>query len=190
LPNISGERPQVLWSLYSFFCIQLQCSILQSDHIFVLLTYYQFFLLFYFEKGSKRSQNSEILHIWKSYLTLEIVKQDKCPKYSCQLIKHILCQTKILCPQLLLICICLVIPCRHVAVESCLVLHSPIFSLFIQFKNTNGAIPVNPPPFRGSLPRKSLISRMDWVSCAGDINLPHTPFPPARYPPQQKNQGQ
>ena len=34
-------------------------------------------------------------------------------------------------------------------------------------------IPVNPPPFRGSLPRKSLISRMDWVSCAGDINLPH-----------------
>jgi hypothetical protein len=30
------------------------------------------------------------------------------------------------------------------------------------------------PPLRGSLPRKSLISRMDWVSCAGDINLPHT----------------
>ena len=39
-------------------------------------------------------------------------------------------------------------------------------------------IPVNPPPFRGSLPRKNLISRMDWVSCAGDINLPNTPFPP------------
>jgi hypothetical protein len=48
-------------------------------------------------------------------------------------------------------------------------------------------IPVNPPPFRGSLPRKSLISRMDWVSCAGDINLPHTPFPPARYPPNKKS---
>ena len=47
-------------------------------------------------------------------------------------------------------------------------------------------IPVNPPPFHGSLPRKSLISRMDWVSCAGDINLPHTPFPPARYPPNKK----
>ena len=45
---------------------------------------------------------------------------------------------------------------------------------------------VNPPPFRGSLPRKSLISRMDWVSCAGDINLPHTPFPPARSPPNKK----
>ena len=50
--------------------------------------------------------------------------------------------------------------------------------------------PVNPPPFRGSLPRKSLISRMDWVSCAGDINLPHTPFPPPRSPPNNKNQVQ
>ena len=47
-------------------------------------------------------------------------------------------------------------------------------------------IPVNPPPFRGSLPRKNLISRMDWVSCAGDINLSHTSFPPARYPPNKK----
>ena len=43
-------------------------------------------------------------------------------------------------------------------------------------------IPVNPPPLRGSHPRKSLISRMDWVSRAGDTNLPHTPFPPARSP--------
>ena len=51
-------------------------------------------------------------------------------------------------------------------------------------------LPVNPPPFRGSLPRKSLISRMDWVSCTGDINLPHTPFPPTRSSPQQKNQVQ
>jgi hypothetical protein len=41
-------------------------------------------------------------------------------------------------------------------------------------------IPVNPPPFHRSLPRKSLISRM------GDINLPHTPFPPARSPPNKK----
>ena len=40
-------------------------------------------------------------------------------------------------------------------------------------------IPVNPPPFCGSLPRKSLISRMDWVSCAGDINLPHD-LPPTK----------
>ena len=47
-------------------------------------------------------------------------------------------------------------------------------------------IPVNPPPFRGSLPRKSLISRMDWVACTGDNNLLHTPFPPARSPPNKK----
>jgi hypothetical protein len=40
-------------------------------------------------------------------------------------------------------------------------------------------IPVNPPPLRGSLQRKSLISRMDWVSYAGDINLPHD-LPPAK----------
>ena len=45
-------------------------------------------------------------------------------------------------------------------------------------KSSDYIIPVNPLPFRGSLPRKSLISRMDWVSCTGDINLPHTPFPP------------
>jgi hypothetical protein len=35
------------------------------------------------------------------------------------------------------------------------------------------------PLFRGSLPHKSLISRMDWVSCAGDINLPHD-IPPTK----------
>ena len=29
----------------------------------------------------------------------------------------------------------------------------------------------------GSLPRKSLISRMDWVSCSGDINLLHDLHP-------------
>ena len=46
-------------------------------------------------------------------------------------------------------------------------------------------IPVNPPPLHGSLPCKSLISRMDWVSSAGDINLPHTPFPSARSPPNK-----
>ena len=47
-------------------------------------------------------------------------------------------------------------------------------------------IPVNLPSLHGSLPRKSLISCMDWVSCVGDINLPHTPFPPARSPPNKK----
>ena len=58
--------------------------------------------------------------------------------------------------------------------------------LFCLYDSAINIITVNPPPFRGSLPRKSLISRMDWVSCAGDINLPHTPFPPARYPANKK----
>ena len=49
----------------------------------------------------------------------------------------------------------------------------------IFYDRTRKSIPVNPPPFRGSLPRKSLISRMDWVSCAGDINLPHD-LPPTK----------
>ena len=53
--------------------------------------------------------------------------------------------------------------------------------------NVSECIPVNPPPFCGSLLRKSLMSRMDWVSCAGDINLPHTPFPPGRSPPTKKS---
>ena len=44
-------------------------------------------------------------------------------------------------------------------------------------------IPVNPPPLRGSLPRKSLISRMDWVSCTGDINLPHNLSPTKNFSP-------
>jgi hypothetical protein len=64
---------------------------------------------------------------------------------------------------------------------------NPTLMFIIELFNMNKyvlCIPVNPPPLRGSLPRKSLISRMDWVSCAGDINLPHTPFPPARSPPQ------
>jgi hypothetical protein len=52
--------------------------------------------------------------------------------------------------------------------------------------SSSPCIPVNPPPLRGSLLCKSLISRMDWVSCAGDINLPHTPFPPTRSPPNKK----
>ena len=45
-------------------------------------------------------------------------------------------------------------------------------------KSSDYIIPVNPPPFCGILPRKSLISRMDWVSCVRDNNLPHLPFPP------------
>jgi hypothetical protein len=45
------------------------------------------------------------------------------------------------------------------------------------------SIPVNPPPLHRSLPRKSLIYRMDWVSWAGDINLPHDLPPTTKFSP-------
>ena len=48
-------------------------------------------------------------------------------------------------------------------------------------------IPVKSPPLRGSLPRKSLISRMDWVSYAGDINLSTHLFLPHDLPPTKKS---
>jgi hypothetical protein len=50
---------------------------------------------------SNRGQNSEILHIWKVYLTLGIVKQDKCPKYngsSHYSFQHITVSNILLCP--------------------------------------------------------------------------------------------
>jgi hypothetical protein len=62
----------------------------------------------------------------------------------------------------------------------------PYQKIFLLRNKSLKLIPVNPPPLRGSLPRKSLISPIDWVSCTGDINLPHTPFPPARSPPNKK----
>jgi hypothetical protein len=52
--------------------------------------------------------HSEMLHIWKAYLTLEIV-QDKCPKYngsSISLCPTHYCIQNILCQHLLLIYIC------------------------------------------------------------------------------------
>jgi hypothetical protein len=45
-------------------------------------------LLFYFKRGP----NSKISHIWKAYLTLEIVKQNKYPKDNGSSI--LLCQAK------------------------------------------------------------------------------------------------
>ena len=73
----------------------------------------------------------------------------------------------------------------HLVTETQLMIKKIIFDLGRR-NHLQDFLPVNPPPFRGNLPHKSLISRMDWVSCAGDINLPHTPFPPARYPPNKK----
>ena len=52
--------------------------------------------------------------------------------------------------------------------------------LVSSYSNLHPIIPVNPPPLHRSLPRKSLISRMDCVSCAGDINLLHD-LPPTKF---------
>ena len=56
-----------------------------------------------------------------------------------------------------------------------------IFKLLIYYawKFFLHIIPVNSPPLRRSLPRKSLISHMDWVSRTGDINLLHD-LPPTK----------
>jgi hypothetical protein len=59
-------------------------------------------------------------------------------------------------------------------------------NVFFTEAEYSGSYLLTLPLFTGVSPRKSLISRMDWVSCAGDINLPHTPFPPARYPTNKK----
>jgi hypothetical protein len=53
---------------------------------------------------------------------------------------------------------------------------SRTWSNFWYYQN---CILVNHPPCAG-------ISRMDWVSCAGDINLLHTRIPPAWSPPNKK----
>ena len=54
---------------------------------------------------------------------------------------------------------------------------------FWLFTYRNVRIPVNPPPLHESLLRKSLISHMDWVSCTGDINLPHDLPPTKKFSP-------
>ena len=89
-------------------------------------------MLFYFEKESKSGPNSEILHNWKAYLTLEIVKQDKCPNYSWLFpayycVQQFTVSNKILCLHLLLIYTFSTFPCQHAAVVSCFPLYSPLF---------------------------------------------------------------
>jgi hypothetical protein len=66
----------------------------------------------------------------------------------------------------------------HLVTETQLMIKKIIFDLGRR-NHLQDFLPVNPPPFRGSLPHKSLISRMDWVSCAGDINLLHD-IPPTK----------
>jgi hypothetical protein len=51
--------------------------------------------IFFFKEESRMGANFEILHIWKPYLILEIINQDKCPKYNGSSI--LLCHNTLLC---------------------------------------------------------------------------------------------
>lgn len=80
-----------------------------------------------FQKGA---QNPKILHIWKLYLTLEIVKQ----MYKIQWFHPItvsntlLYQEKYCSSHLLLICTCPTFTCRHVTIVTCFALRCPLFA--------------------------------------------------------------
>ena len=50
------------------------------------------------EKGSTRDQKSEIVHIWQTYLALEIVKYKTRQKNKMQLVKQITVSSVLLCP--------------------------------------------------------------------------------------------
>jgi hypothetical protein len=73
---------------------------LQNDHYYgLLMDCKKNSILFW--KGSKRGPNSKILHIWKAYLTFEIVNQNKFPKYNgppYYCVQHIIVSSKIVCP--------------------------------------------------------------------------------------------
>ena len=57
------------------------CRFLQIDHLYGLLMDHEKLCYFIAKTGSKCGLHSEFSHIWKAYLTLEIVKQNKCPEY-------------------------------------------------------------------------------------------------------------
>jgi len=65
-----GKPNSKIWT-FSFF---IQFHFLQNDHLHRSLMDHKKKLVFYIEKGSEGGPNSEIFHIWKAYLTLEIVK--------------------------------------------------------------------------------------------------------------------
>jgi hypothetical protein len=76
------ERGQQKLNLSFLIFHPISMQILSNDNLDGLLMNHQNILLFDFEKRSKRDSNSEILHIWKAYLTLKIVKEETYPKYS------------------------------------------------------------------------------------------------------------
>ena len=65
-------------ALYDPTCPILM-QFLQNDHLYGLLMDHKIILLFCFEKGSNFRNFANLEGI---YLTIEIVKQDKCPKYN------------------------------------------------------------------------------------------------------------
>ena len=83
------------------------------------------------EKGSTRDQKSEIVHIWQTYLALEIVKYKTRQKNKMQLVKQITVSSVLLCLHFLLIYTCSTFRCWHAAVFSCFALCSPLFHKYM-----------------------------------------------------------
>ena len=88
---------------------------LQNDHLYGLLMDQQKCSYFISKRGLKWEKNSEILHIWKSYLIPEIVQNTMCLVYYC--VQHITVSNKILCPHFLI--------CTLVQLSLVHMLHSP-----------------------------------------------------------------
>jgi hypothetical protein len=92
----------------------------QNDHLYGLFIDQKIYFCYFI---SKMVPNSDILYIWKTYLTLEIVKQDKCPANYC--LQNIMVASKILFPHLHLIDTCSTFPCQHALVVSSFALSNP-----------------------------------------------------------------
>jgi len=61
------------------FADRMHCFFLQNDHLYGLLMNHKKFAIL-FRKEPKWCINTEIAHIWKAYLTLEIVKKKQMSK--------------------------------------------------------------------------------------------------------------
>ena len=91
----------------SYFTSNFNAAFLQNDHLlyWLLMDHKKSFAILFLKR-------SKISHIWKAYLTLELVKQDKCLEkngfiiFLCPICYYVLQFTvwsKVQCPQLLLI---------------------------------------------------------------------------------------
>ena len=118
----------------SYFTSNFNAAFLQNDHLlyWLLMDHKKSFAILFLKR-------SKISHIWKAYLTLELVKQDKCLEKNgfiiflcptCYYVLQFTVWSKVQCPQLLLICTCSTFPCFHAVVASWFTLRSHLF-LFI-----------------------------------------------------------